>query len=82
MNTTVLLGVTLIFLGALALAFRERWKRRLICPTTGTAEDVTVVHRWGDEDKPLRVSACSLFPGAKRVSCHQDCIKKEYIHPA
>jgi hypothetical protein len=79
MSIYVLLGVTLVFLTGMLLARNERWKRRLVCPSTGTVEDQRVVHRFGREDHPVRVTSCSLFPNAKRVGCSQDCIKKGYL---
>jgi hypothetical protein len=76
MSVYVLAGVCVLFLASMLIARNERWKRRLVCPSTGTVEEVRVVHRFGREDRPVRVAACSLFPGAKRVGCAQDCIKK------
>ena len=79
MSIYVLIGVTLVFVAGMLLARNERWKRKLTCPATGTVEEVGVVHRYGKEDHPVRVTSCSLFPDAKHVGCSQDCIKKEYL---
>ena len=79
MNIYVLIGVSVVFLVGVLLACTLRLKRRLVCPATGTVEEVGVVHRFAQEDRPARVTSCSRFPDQKAVDCEQDCIKEEFL---
>lgn len=75
-EAAVVVGAVLAaFCAVFFVARNETVWRRVVCPRTGKDAEVSLVRRYEEPRRPVRIRSCDLFEDPRKVDCEQECLK-------